>query len=209
MDANDSISMSQRLRFIQSGDNAAMDALWDRYHADLVRFAGKQLVGTGVHQGMENGEDVAQSAMKSLFLAIQKNRLQDVRDEQGLLRFLFKITVWKVIDRKRKQEADKAGGGLVVGESALGNSPESIALGIGGLRDPRIGPESIVIMREQFERLLAALDDDELRKMACFRFEGHSNAEIAKLCGCSLATVERRFNLIREIWTDFVEREDE
>ena len=32
------------------------------------------------------------------------------------------------------------------------------------------------------------------------KLEGHTSAEIARLVGCSLATVERRLALIRKLW---------
>jgi DNA-directed RNA polymerase specialized sigma24 family protein len=52
---------------------------------------------------------------------------------------------------------------------------------------------------EDNDRLLG-LPDEEIRAIAVHMLEGHTNQEIAKLMGCSLAKVERRLALIRKHW---------
>ena len=44
------------------------------------------------------------------------------------------------------------------------------------------------------------LADEELRQIALWKMEGHTNEEIASELGCALATVERRLRLIRRRW---------
>ena len=53
---------------------------------------------------------------------------------------------------------------------------------------------------EEFQRLLARLPSEELRAIALWKMEGHTNAEIAALLGCTTVTVERRLQLIRATW---------
>jgi DNA-directed RNA polymerase specialized sigma24 family protein len=64
-------------------------------------------------------------------------------------------------------------------------------------RDP--GPELVVEMEEEFQRLLAGLDD-ELRALALLKMEGYTNAEAAARLGRSLRSVERGLKLLRGIW---------
>ena len=56
------------------------------------------------------------------------------------------------------------------------------------------------LVAEQFEHLLDTLPDDELRRIALLKLEGHSNAEIAANIDRSVPTVERRLRLIRDTW---------
>jgi DNA-directed RNA polymerase specialized sigma24 family protein len=62
-------------------------------------------------------------------------------------------------------------------------------------------PELAAQAVEECERLLGLLDDDTLRKVALRKFEGHTNAEIARELGYVEATVERKLQRIRGIWT--------
>jgi DNA-directed RNA polymerase specialized sigma24 family protein len=56
-------------------------------------------------------------------------------------------------------------------------------------------------LTEECGRLLDALDSDVLRSVAVWKMEGYSNAEIAAKLGRSESTVERKLNLIRQIWS--------
>jgi len=62
-------------------------------------------------------------------------------------------------------------------------------------------PDEAAAFAEEVERWLALLPED-LRRIALYRLEGNTNAEIAALpeMGCSLRTVERKLRLIREAW---------
>jgi DNA-directed RNA polymerase specialized sigma24 family protein len=60
-------------------------------------------------------------------------------------------------------------------------------------------PEEAAILAEECGRLLALLDDD-LRRVALWKMEGFSNAEIATRLGRSESTVERKLKLIRTCW---------
>jgi DNA-directed RNA polymerase specialized sigma24 family protein len=53
---------------------------------------------------------------------------------------------------------------------------------------------------EEYKRLLALLPDDSLRKVAEWKLEGYTNAEIAARVPCALSTVERKLQLIRHAW---------
>lgn len=198
-------SLVALLNGAQAAEEGALTALWQRYYPDLVRFADKRLKSMGVPPRVADGEDVAASALGSFFRAVQLNRFQDLRDESGLLRFLFKITVWKVIDRKRKIQALKAGGGQLVGESVFADPENSFVDGINDLAANTPAPDTLASLVEELQAMLNVLGDKQLQDTACYRLEGFSNSEIAELCRCSLATVERRFRLIREIWSEAVE----
>ncbi len=55
-------------------------------------------------------------------------------------------------------------------------------------------------MAESCQRLLDLLGDEQLRRIAVWKMEGHTNQEIADRLGCVVETVERRLRLIRSLW---------
>ena len=55
---------------------------------------------------------------------------------------------------------------------------------------------------DECERLLASLDSDDLRQVAILKMEGFTNAEIAERLDCAPRTVDRRLQLIRDLWAD-------
>lgn len=193
-------SLASWLRNAQLGDQHAIAALWNRYFPQLERFSAQKMARLGIPQRTSDGEDVAASALGSFFRALEQKRFYDLEDEQGLQRFLFKIAVWKVIDRKRKRND--------AGESAMPGICDSVAQGLAQLQAEDLPPDLLAMWAEQGERLLALLDDDQLRAIAEYRLEGYQNREIATFCSCSLATVERRVRLIRETWAETLAAEE-
>ena len=61
-------------------------------------------------------------------------------------------------------------------------------------------PEFAAEVAEEKQRLLAELPDDEFRKIVELKLEEYTNVEIAAQVNRSLATVERRLTLVRQIW---------
>jgi DNA-directed RNA polymerase specialized sigma24 family protein len=56
------------------------------------------------------------------------------------------------------------------------------------------------MVTEEYRRLLEALGDETLCRVAVWRMEGYTNDEIAARLGCSRRSVANRLELIREIW---------
>ena len=69
--------------------------------------------------------------------------------------------------------------------------------GPGNVRSPLLE----VVAIDECRRLMELLTP-ELRAIAVLKFEGYTNREIAAQQTCSIATVERRLGLIRQIWSD-------
>jgi DNA-directed RNA polymerase specialized sigma24 family protein len=61
-------------------------------------------------------------------------------------------------------------------------------------------PEFAAQAAEQCRYLLEQLADAGLRRVAVWKMEGYTNAEIAAQCGRSLGAVERKLRLIRDTW---------
>ena len=195
-------SVKRQLDEIKQHDEAAITALWERYYPALSGFAEKRLAALGIQKRAFNGEDVAASALASFFKAVQRDRFPDLDSDDGLFRLLKRMTIRKVIDRKRQSQSLKAGSGELRGESAFGaNANSDAAFGIDAVQGETPSPEWIAMMEEECQGLFAVLNDVELQTIACLRLEGYSNAEIASERGYSIATVERRLKLIRALWS--------
>jgi len=61
-------------------------------------------------------------------------------------------------------------------------------------------PEFAAQVAEEYDRLLAALGDDTLRRVAVWKMEGLTTDEIAGRLDCSQRTVARKLEAIRVIW---------
>jgi DNA-directed RNA polymerase specialized sigma24 family protein len=65
-------------------------------------------------------------------------------------------------------------------------------------REP--SPAYAALLAEESRRLLERLDNEQLRAIALYKLEGHTNDEIAGKLGCERVTVQRKLRLIRQIW---------
>lgn len=186
---------------VRERDSVAAQAVWERYFPELVRLAREKLRGTP--RRVADEEDVADSVMKSLFLAAQKGRFPDLADRHDLWRLLLRMTARKVVDLKRRESRKRRGGGRVRGESAFGgcdsaDQQRGLAEVIGDVPTP----EFATMMAEECQRLLERSDDPDLEALAVAKMEGYTNEEIAERLGCSVRTVERRLRLIRKKWQE-------
>jgi RNA polymerase sigma factor (sigma-70 family) len=186
---------------IREGDSVAARAIWERYFPELVRLAREKLRGTP--RRVADEEDVADSVMKSLFLAAQKGRFPDLADRHELWRLLLWMTARKVVDLKRREGRKRRGGGHVKGESAFdGGDFADHQRGMADVIGDVPTPEFAAMMTEECQRLLERLDDPDLAALAVAKMEGYTNEEIAERLGCSVRTVERRLRLIRKKWQE-------
>jgi DNA-directed RNA polymerase specialized sigma24 family protein len=193
-------SVSEWVKDLQAGDPAAADKLWQRYYARLVRLALDRMRGLPRREADE--EDVALSAFDSFCRAAEQGRFPDLRERNNLWRLLVIITSRKAHHLGVRLRRQKRGGGAVLDEAALANLADSGA-GSPGLehllsREPT--PEFAAQAAEEFQRLLAVLPHPDLRSVALWKMEGHTNAEIAAKLGCVARSVERKLGIIRAAW---------
>jgi DNA-directed RNA polymerase specialized sigma24 family protein len=198
MVAEDRGSVTFWIDGLRCGDEEAARQLWRRYFEALVRLARPRIRSEA--RGMADEEDVALSAFDSFYAAMAQGRYPDLADRDGLWRLLVTITARKAANRNRLEARQKRGGGRVVRESALeagaGREADDLAEVVG--TEPT--PEFAAMVAEEYRRLLEALGDEELRRIAAWKLEGYSDVDIAARLGCALRTVARRLKLIRTLW---------
>ena len=202
MSANPEGSVTRWIGDLKAGDVAAAQPLWERYFERLVRLARGKLRATRKGSPVEDEEDAALSAFNSFCDGAARGRFPLLSDRDDLWRLLVVITARKACAQVQRRTRRKRGGGHVIGE---GDLAAAAALdGPAGL-DQVVGaeptPEFAAAVAEEYRRLLDALDDDGLRRVALDRMEGYTNDEIAARLGCARRTVARRLELIRSIWS--------
>jgi RNA polymerase sigma factor (sigma-70 family) len=205
MSAEEPGSISRWLPGLKAGRPEAVEAIWRRYY-DRVLAVARRRLGRGPHQAVEDGEDVALSALHGLADAAARGRFDRLDDRSDLWQVLAAITEKKVLHRRRWYSRWKRSGRPAAGGEGLapGGSRHDLTVGVAGLLAQAVSkepaPERAVILREQLEHLLDALPDETLRQIAEWRLQGASNAEVAQRLGRAVRTVERKVELIRLVW---------
>jgi RNA polymerase sigma factor (sigma-70 family) len=167
---------------LKEGDDQAARRLLERYFDRLVGLARARLQGRPALA--DHDEDVALSAFKSLCLGAGEGRFPRLNNRNDLRRLLALLTVRKSIDLLRRRRAEEAVTPADL-EALLSREPQ---------------PELAAEVAEECRRLLDRLGDEELRAVALWKVEGHSNQEIARRLGCVVRSVERKLKRIRLLW---------
>jgi DNA-directed RNA polymerase specialized sigma24 family protein len=178
-------SVTQWLAGMKSGDDAAFEQIWQRYFTSLVSLARKTLATTPATQG--NEEDVAYSAFESFYFRAKQGKFPQLNDRDDLWKLLITITLrkaWK--ERRRAARRGAAADPAVLANELLAQSPT---------------PEMAALTTDEFRRLFGRLNNPLLATTALMKLEGHTNRQIAEVLDISLATVERKLQLIRQLWS--------
>jgi DNA-directed RNA polymerase specialized sigma24 family protein len=173
---------------LQAGEWAAARRLWEKYFHRLVGLARKRLRDAPLRAA--NEEDVALSAFDSFCRNAEAGRFPDLTDRDGLWRLLATFTLRKAAHYVRDAGRIKRGGRVKTDDSnvfdeVLAREP-----------DPALAAE----VADECDRLLTALQDPELRRIALLRMDGFSVEEVAIKIGCAPRSVKRKLKLIRGIW---------
>jgi DNA-directed RNA polymerase specialized sigma24 family protein len=194
-------SITYWLHQLQAGDQEAAQELWNRYFQRLVGLARSKL--RGAPRRVADEEDVALSAFDSFCRGAEQGRFPRLDDRDNLWRLLVVITERKACDLVQHERRQKRGGGDVRGESGFADDFDfEAAAGIEQLESREPTPEIAAAVADECRRLLELLGDVTLRSVAVWKMEGYTNAEIADKLGCVVVTVERKLQLIRNLWAD-------
>lgn len=181
-------SVSHWLDGLRHGDSAAAQELWNRYFARLVAVAQARLSNL-VRE--VDGEDIALSAINSVMMGVRENRFPDLADRHSLWPLLVTITARKSLSEVRRQLAQKRS---AANEVRLEDVRDYIGI------EPT--PEFAVEVADQLECLVRALGDSALKRLVEQKLAGWTHEEIATELGCTVRTVIRKLNLIRQEWRE-------
>lgn len=193
-------SVTLWLEQLKAGDSAATQRLWESYFQRMVELARRKL--EGAPRAVADEEDVALSAFKSFCLGVQNGRFSQLLDSDNLWPLLMAITAHKSVDLIRAQNRQKRGGtGQPADPSSKTPLLPPVPLSEILSRDP--DPQFTAELSENLHRLLQRLDatgDEDLRRIAMLKMQGHSSAEVAQELDCVVRTVERKLQLIARLW---------
>jgi len=187
-DAND--SWSQLIAGLRQGDARITSDFCRQYGEPLEKIAAKHLPA-GLRRRL-GPEDVVQSVCRTFFRRAREGQFE-LDDSEGLWRLLCAITLTKVREQARYHLRQKRGvqREVPLTPPGLGDSLPSI-----GPSDPAVSPAQAAAFTEQFQQLIAGLDDEE-RQLVDLKLQQCTNEEAAEKLGCSERTVRRLMKRIQ------------
>jgi len=193
-------SVTTWLTYLKAGDHDAAQALWQRYFARLVELASQHLARHV--RGGGDGEDVALAAFASFCAGAAAGRFPSLSNRHDLWRLLLTLTVRHARDLARRETSARRDSRRVFGAADHFDLPDAdLDLLAGQAPDPALAAE----VADELRHLLTLLPGDDLRTVAQDLLAGYTAEEMAQRRGCSLRTVEQRWQRIRQFWEPFVE----
>jgi RNA polymerase sigma factor (sigma-70 family) len=176
-------SVTRLIHAVQEDRSSAVGPLLAVYFDRLVQLARKRLQNL---PGMANyDEDLALRSFYSVYRRVRDpERPLRLADRDDLWRLLATRTICRAIDLIRRYRP-----GEVPGEV----DPAQLLT-----REPT--PEEAAATADECRRLLDLLAEPELRQIALWKVEGHTNEEIAARLDCVPRTIERKVRRIRTLW---------
>jgi RNA polymerase sigma factor (sigma-70 family) len=171
------------LQGLRVGDGRCEREFWEQYGEALQRLADRHL-GPALRARV-GPEDVVQSACRTFLRRARIGEFQ-LADSADLWRVLCAITLAKTREQARYHLRKKRGLDQEVplvarpATSSGGNEPI----------DPAPPPDEVAEFADQFQQLLAGLDEEE-RQVVVLKLEECTNEEIAERMGSSERTVRR------------------
>jgi RNA polymerase sigma factor (sigma-70 family) len=188
-------SITLWLQNLCAGDRDAVAQLWNAYFAKLVRVARRKL--DLLPGAAADEEDVALSAFKSFCIRAEAGAFPDVTDRDGLWALLVVLTRRKAANLLKFETQAKRDWRRVQGPPS---PTEGIEQELRDIISQEPEPSEVAQMMEEMGNLLDGLGDQQLRMIALGKLDGFTNEQIAAQIGRSVATVERRLELIRVRW---------
>lgn len=197
-------SISRAIASLEGQDEVAAELIWNRYFRRLCEYCDVLIYQR--HQKHISADEIASSAFLALFDGIKNRRFEQVRNRDELWQMLTLIAARKAINRGLAQDRQRRGGGKVRGSSAFDHrSIDNVT----DYLQRELDPQEYLELEELSEQLLGALTIENLKTIAIWRMAGFSNDEMAKKLNCSVRTIERKLNLIREIWSKQLKNYDD
>jgi RNA polymerase sigma factor (sigma-70 family) len=188
-------SVTTWLGLLKAGDAGAADALWQRYYARLVELA-RQHLGRHARRASDE-EDVAAAAFASFCAGVAAGRFPRLSNRHDLWRLLLTITLRQARNLVRHETRERRDSRRTAGATELFDLPDADLDRLAGdAPDPSLAAE----VADELRHLLALLPGDDLRAVARDLLAGYTALEIARRSCCSLRTVERRWQRVRDFW---------
>src|SRR5262249_7980251 len=169
-------SVTQWIAQLKAGDRAAAQALWQGYYRQLVARARAKLAGAPRRAADE--EDVALSAFDCFYRAAEQGHFPQLHDRQDLWHLLVLIVDRKAVNLIHAERRQRRGAGKVLDEAALAGGATA-ATALAWVPGQAPSPEFAAEAADEYRRLLHALADANLQRVAVLKMAGYSVTEIA------------------------------
>jgi len=191
----DTGSVSNWLKELKTGDQNAVEAIWNRYYQRVVEFAIRKMK-INPDRAID-GEDIAQLTMHRFCLNATSGNYPDLDDRQQLWDILVVYTLNRI--RKHLRECNRtkrSGMHRVVFEFKRSQV----------LQDLR-SPEAPTIMADMVQSWLDRLDREDpsgqLKQIAIWSMEDISGSEIARIMKKRKSAILQQIRLIRLLWEEY------
>jgi DNA-directed RNA polymerase specialized sigma24 family protein len=194
-------SVTRWLQQLKQGDRQAVGPLWERYFTRLVQLVRTRSPRTPP-TAAASAEDAALDAFASFCHRAEEDGFARLFDRDDLWQILVVLAVRKrcnQIQHEQRQRRRPAGGRVYVASALEPDGGEAGAL-FPKMLSGEPEPSLVVQAAAECRRLLAELEDVQLRQIAQWKVEGFTNEEIGAKLGRAVATVERKLSRIRRQW---------
>lgn len=189
-------TFSEFMRQVEFGDAVAEQRLWNELYQRVLRHVETRIRCRGIPTGLVDEDAITASAMESVFKCAKEGKLTNLQDWSELSRLLLAMTNRKFIDHWRRAKSQKAAPLLPI-----------LALPANGFELPdRKVVTCFIAFEEQLSRLMNLLSDKLDRRIAELKLAERTLTEISEDIGKSIATINRKWRVIRRIWADELER---
>ncbi|MBB3208137.1 DNA-directed RNA polymerase specialized sigma24 family protein [Rhodopirellula rubra] len=181
-------SVTRAMDLLRVGNDDGVTQLWNKYAPRMVRVAFSKF---GMRRERnDDAEDVARSAFGHFCLDAADGAFPWVTDRESLWPVLMTITARRAARLSRDE--------LRLKRSALRRDHRE--LHTLELASSTLPPDEVMLLNEQVTVLLDCLRTPLLRRVAILKMDGFTNEEVAKEVNVAVRSVERKLQLIREIW---------
>jgi RNA polymerase sigma factor (sigma-70 family) len=175
--------------------NAAAEQIWQRHFPNLLALVCQHLDERVRRR--EDEQDILQTMYASFCVRMQRGDFS-LGSREDLWLLLVTITLnktRKAAARQRRHCRDYRREVADAGVAEDASPNEALAQ----MEDDAPTPADAAELTEELQRRLTVLPQP-LQQIALWKFEGYTNEEIAGRLGCTVRTVERKLQLIREQW---------
>lgn len=191
-------SVTNLLAGVKQGDPAAQQELWDRYMKRLIRIVCTRIVSGKTQHS--DAEDIVVRAYQAFLSGVSDNRFQELNDRNDVWQILVMLTRRKAIERHRFDSAKKRGANNVRTESVFADDSH-FGVGIEQIADTEPTPEFAALLHDEVLDKLSKLNDTTKRDIIILKMKGLSNSQIADQLKISNRSVQRKLQLIFDIWS--------
>ena len=163
-----------------------IDEIWRLYRPRVVGLA-RRLLRTS-NSCVLDEEDIAQWVFHSFSRGLLQGRYGTITNAEAIWYLLARITRRRVIDHLRYEKRVRRSQDHLKREDAF---PLSEVAATGP------SPESTLMAKETFDRIMNTLGDERLCEVAVGKINGLTHVELAQQLQCSTRTIERRLAEVR------------